>query len=338
VHQPTATWNPARGVWETTQENLLCGHLEPYSQTWPISGSMRNGAVWERPTLEPPTVDTGCSSPPGLLGAPQARDAKGAPGDGFNEGNLARQVSLLPTPQATNNENRQSEGYGPNLGAALSLLPTPKAGDAEFGLPRTSGRPPERATHLATRLHYTDFGDYTAAIERWEFVTGHAAPPPTEPSPRGNPRLSPAFVEWMMGLPAGHVTGTGISRVAQLTALGNGVVPHQAAAAIRLLLERASRDGLGNRDHRRRRRRTRHLHQRKKETTMTDDVLEWSARIDQAIEEYPEVQEYLDAIRGNIEALTARMNAVRELVAEFEAEDIMPVGQVTLIRAAINGD
>ena len=66
--------------------------------------------------------------------------------------------------------------------------------------------------------------------------------------------------------------------------------------------------------------------------------LEWSARIDQAIEEYPEVQEYLDAIRGNIEALTARMNAVRELVAEFEAEDIMPVGQVALIRAALAGD
>ena len=71
--------------------------------------------------------------------------------------------------------------------------------------------------------------------------------------------------------------------------------------------------------------------------TINDD-LEWSARIDQALNEYPEMREYLDAIRGNIEALTARMNAVRELVAEFEAEDIMPVGQVTLIRAAINGD
>jgi len=51
---------------------------------------------------------------------------------------------------------------------------------------------------------------------------------------------------------------------------------------------------------------------------MTDDVLEWSARIDQAIEEYPEVQEYLDAIRGNIEALTARLNAVRELHREHD--------------------
>lgn len=121
------------------------------------------------------------------------------------------------------------------------MLPTPKAGDAEFGLPRTSGRPPERSTHLATRLHYTNFGDYAPAIDRWEATLGRPAPPPTEPGPKGNPRLSPAFVEWLMGLPAGHVTNTGISRVAQLKALGNGVVPHQAAAAIRLLLERVTR-------------------------------------------------------------------------------------------------
>ena len=39
-----------------------------------------------------------------------------------------------------------------------------------------------------------------------------------------------------MGLPAGWVTGTsGITRPAALKALGNGVVPQQAAAAIRLL-------------------------------------------------------------------------------------------------------
>ncbi|RAJ61680.1 DNA (cytosine-5)-methyltransferase 1 [Streptomyces sp. Amel2xB2] len=42
-----------------------------------------------------------------------------------------------------------------------------------------------------------------------------------------------------MGLPAGHVTGVpGLSRAAQLKALGNGVVPQQAAAALRLLLDR----------------------------------------------------------------------------------------------------
>lgn len=43
-----------------------------------------------------------------------------------------------------------------------------------------------------------------------------------------------------MGLPEGWVTDVpGLSRNAQLKALGNGVVPQQAAMALRMLLERA---------------------------------------------------------------------------------------------------
>jgi DNA (cytosine-5)-methyltransferase 1 len=41
----------------------------------------------------------------------------------------------------------------------------------------------------------------------------------------------------MMGLPAGHVTGVpGLTRADQLKALGNGVVPQQAGAAVAYLL------------------------------------------------------------------------------------------------------
>ena len=43
-----------------------------------------------------------------------------------------------------------------------------------------------------------------------------------------------------MGLPEGWVTDVpGLSRNAQLKALGNGVVPQQAAMALRMLLGRA---------------------------------------------------------------------------------------------------
>ena len=50
-------------------------------------------------------------------------------------------------------------------------------------------------------------------------------------------RLSPAFVEWMQGLPEGWVTGVpGLSRNDQLRALGNGCVPQQAALALQVLL------------------------------------------------------------------------------------------------------
>lgn len=80
------------------------------------------------------------------------------------------------------------------------------------------------------------WGDYESAVRRWEYITGRSAPSPVDD--RG--RLSPAFVEWLMGLSEGHVVGVpGLTRSARLKALGNGVVPQQAAAALALLVERA---------------------------------------------------------------------------------------------------
>jgi len=85
----------------------------------------------------------------------------------------------------------------------------------------------------------TRWGSYGEAIHRWESLT-RRAPDATETGPKGSPRLSAAFSEWMMGLPAGHVTGTpGITRNEALKLCGNGVVPQQGAAGIALLLERA---------------------------------------------------------------------------------------------------
>jgi DNA (cytosine-5)-methyltransferase 1 len=43
----------------------------------------------------------------------------------------------------------------------------------------------------------------------------------------------------MMGLPDGWVTDTGVTRSQALKILGNGVVPQQAALALRLLSEQA---------------------------------------------------------------------------------------------------
>jgi DNA (cytosine-5)-methyltransferase 1 len=80
-----------------------------------------------------------------------------------------------------------------------------------------------------------EWGRYVPAIARWERVSGRSAPEPTIPGANGRPRLSPIFVEWMMGLPAGHVTGFGLRPSACLKILGNGVVPQQAALALRML-------------------------------------------------------------------------------------------------------
>ncbi|NKR30676.1 DNA cytosine methyltransferase [Rhodococcus hoagii] len=93
--------------------------------------------------------------------------------------------------------------------------------------------------HAAARGCSTgvDWGAYAPAVRRWERLT-RPAPAPTEPNKNGRPRLSAAFAEWMMGLPAGWVTdpAIGISRADQLKAIGNGVCPQQAVAALRSML------------------------------------------------------------------------------------------------------
>lgn len=48
-------------------------------------------------------------------------------------------------------------------------------------------------------------------------------------------KLNALFVEYMMGLPVGWVTDSGLSRAQQLKMLGNGVVPQQAELALKLL-------------------------------------------------------------------------------------------------------
>lgn len=64
------------------------------------------------------------------------------------------------------------------------------------------------------------------------------APAPTELTPKGKHRLNAAFAEWMMGLDPGHVTAVpGLTRNEELKAIGNGVVPQQAIAALKHMLE-----------------------------------------------------------------------------------------------------
>jgi DNA (cytosine-5)-methyltransferase 1 len=80
------------------------------------------------------------------------------------------------------------------------------------------------------------WGVYEAAIRHWETLLGRSAPHPTQPGKQGRPVLAPTFVEHLMGLPSGWVTDLHLPRTAQLRALGNGVVPQQAAHAVSLLL------------------------------------------------------------------------------------------------------
>lgn len=160
-------------------------------------------------------------------------------------------VALLPTPRVSSGNGvsgRELREGNPKvrLETSVALLPTP---DSYAGSRGGSQHPEKRragghAVSVAdVAEHLADFGAYTPAIERWERATGRPAPDPTKPSPKtGKPQLSAEFVEWMMGLPSGWFTSPeiGLTRVQALKLGGNGVVPQQAAFALRTLAERAS--------------------------------------------------------------------------------------------------
>lgn len=125
------------------------------------------------------------------------------------------------------------EGYG-GLGGHPGEL-HPSSNNSEAVQNSDSGRgqgeveppPPDISTSLTGVFQY---GDYSQAIRRWELILGRQAPIPVFDG-----RLNQLFVEWMLGLPLGYVTGLGLSRTQELKLLGNGVVPQQGLLALSLL-------------------------------------------------------------------------------------------------------
>lgn len=176
----------------------------------------------------------------------------GGPGRMYGDGTptLGAAVALLPTPDASNandgegldtwlerRERVKAKGINGNgMGmplaiAALTLLPKPTVtnthgndvnGRGEMLLPGVAKRVQEEGQ---------DWGEYTAAVRRWEGLT-RPAPAPTRPDGSNNRhRLSPLLPEWMMGYPLGWVTDI-LAREPAIKACGNGVVPPQAYHAI----------------------------------------------------------------------------------------------------------
>jgi DNA (cytosine-5)-methyltransferase 1 len=119
----------------------------------------------------------------------------------------------------------------------------PGAGEASSRRPSGGPERPRASSVSDTPLDHVEtdgWGQFSEAIQRWETVTGRSTPQPSERGTRGQARLSPRLSEWLMGLPRGWVTDLGLPYTAQHRAIGNGVVPQQAMAALRLLVDLAT--------------------------------------------------------------------------------------------------
>lgn len=124
-------------------------------------------------------------------------------------------VNLLPTPTASRYGRNKSVSAGAGIRPTVEYL----------------------VRELDAQWIGSNGKDYGLAVRRWEEITGHPAPCPTEDGTRGNRRLNPEFSEWMMGLEPGRVTDIVAERNDALHVIGNGVVPRQAEAAFRFLMD-----------------------------------------------------------------------------------------------------
>ncbi|MFY1673919.1 hypothetical protein ACN27G_28860 [Plantactinospora sp. WMMB334] len=157
-----------------------------------------------------------------LLPTPRATDgAKGCPGQRGSHGDLTLPSAAVRIPPRTLPTPTASDGRGPgrhgsggaDLRSTVADLPEPaEPDDAHWGV-------------------------YAAAVARWETLLGRPAPDPTQLGRHSKPVLAPPFVEWLMGLDEHWVTDPELDlpRTLALRVLGNGVVPQQAATALRLL-------------------------------------------------------------------------------------------------------
>jgi len=203
-------WDPDTSTWRTHQCSLL-GGLDEFSETWPNSGSMRNGECWERPTLELLTSESGS----GFLPTPVAIDTGSRFNQSASEGAAIRptlgamaRFDLWTTPTATlgSKGGRITPRKGREGGTLIEAVsqrtwptPTVKGNYNRKGLSSKSG------DGLATAvLKWPTPRDYRG-VHRSETSQRRR-----QESSRGIPLneevgglLNPEWVEWLMGWPIG---------------------------------------------------------------------------------------------------------------------------------------
>jgi hypothetical protein len=200
-----ANYDPATSSWRTSQACLVSG-WEPFSETWPRSGTMRRGIVSPLRPSAPLTDEIGS----GLLPTPEASNTKAV---AMRSGGREPRNFLLPTPRASDGDRGgrgellhwcktgtprgpmlptpSATSYGSNQGGSAgrvgpvrhsldsmarhNLWPTPNAGEA-----KQSGFTARRAERRLEKPHLQ--------VTLTERVGGS---------------LNPTWVEWLQGFPLG---------------------------------------------------------------------------------------------------------------------------------------
>ena len=124
-------YDPSMRLWKTHQCSLQ-GDLEPFSETWPQWGLMRDGECWEQVTLEQTTRGT--------------------------ESGLSQEIEKFPTPQVADAKSSKiQKGFQQNLTHYIhkTKFPTPTSHNSKEGAypAEYTRKTPSLATHAGGKLN-----------------------------------------------------------------------------------------------------------------------------------------------------------------------------------------
>jgi DNA (cytosine-5)-methyltransferase 1 len=171
-------------IWRTSQRSFLTNSLEPFSETWPRAGMMRDGRVYRHRQPVPRTTVIGGGAlqnvpTPTVNGNYNRKGASQNSGDG-----LATYVKMWPTPVADDACNRKEGKWNsrgePKLSAQVKMWPTPSATD------------------------YKGSVTQSLVMERLEHPRGVRLPEELVRRGETGGQLNPDWTEWLMGFPIGH--------------------------------------------------------------------------------------------------------------------------------------
>ena len=233
---------PPPPLW--TKPKALSTNAQPPAswENWPTSGGMRNGRLFQRPTLEPATAGRGGFAGHGAWTTPDvcsgARDMSKIDPEAQKRANTKRTTGLpteaqnWPTPRTTDtNQGRGSvligsayyrpskalsagELVGANLADVAQMWPTPNAHVIEHKSkpPIVDGTRQPSDPQIST----ADFAVHVFSPQAQQTQPGPESSSTGPTSPR---RLNPAFTEWLMGWPTGWTIAAPSASSAAGTAL-----------------------------------------------------------------------------------------------------------------------
>jgi len=185
--KPLGKFDPHTYSWRTFQTSLMNGgHLMKFQSLWPKSGSILNGVLLERRKLGQIIKETVYSSLPICL-------------EPFQE-------SIFPTPTASDG-SRTSKRYGGGnltLFGKVSQLPNPTANDGQnHTFPKSQSKRLSLVGKIMNLPTPTTSGNQLCPSEMKKGGSFDNLKQISNLHGGQGTRLSPLFVEWMMGFPTG---------------------------------------------------------------------------------------------------------------------------------------